>query len=180
MNTQLRRRIASAALIIGFFVAWELLCRMFGIKDIVLPRPSADPDHVVEPPAGDHAACGADAVHDLGWLRARHRVRRAARRAGRFLAARLRRRLPAADRFLEHSQGRGRTDLCSVVRRRHGARGPHRDDPVHLPDRGERCHRAGHHRARARGRDARAQGEQARHPCQCRTAARPCRISSPL
>ena len=40
MNTQLRRRIASAALIIGFFVAWELLCVMFGIKDIVLPRPS--------------------------------------------------------------------------------------------------------------------------------------------
>jgi NitT/TauT family transport system permease protein len=40
VNTQLRRRIASAALIIGFFVAWELLCRMFGIKDIVLPRPS--------------------------------------------------------------------------------------------------------------------------------------------
>jgi NitT/TauT family transport system permease protein len=40
MNPQLRRRIASAALIIGFFVAWELLCLMFGIKDIVLPRPS--------------------------------------------------------------------------------------------------------------------------------------------
>lgn len=40
MSTQLRRRIASAALIIGFFVAWELLCLMFGIKDIVLPRPS--------------------------------------------------------------------------------------------------------------------------------------------
>jgi NitT/TauT family transport system permease protein len=40
VSTQLRRRIASAALIIGFFVAWELLCRMFGIKDIVLPRPS--------------------------------------------------------------------------------------------------------------------------------------------
>jgi NitT/TauT family transport system permease protein len=40
VNTQLRRRIASAALIIGFFVAWEVLCLMFGIKDIVLPRPS--------------------------------------------------------------------------------------------------------------------------------------------
>jgi NitT/TauT family transport system permease protein len=40
VNTQLRRRIASAVLIIGFFVAWELLCLMFGIKDIVLPRPS--------------------------------------------------------------------------------------------------------------------------------------------
>jgi len=40
MNPQLRRRIASAALIVGFFVAWELLCIMFGIKDIVLPRPT--------------------------------------------------------------------------------------------------------------------------------------------
>ena len=40
MNTQLNRRIASAALIVGFFVLWELLCLAFGIKDIVLPRPS--------------------------------------------------------------------------------------------------------------------------------------------
>jgi NitT/TauT family transport system permease protein len=40
MNPQLRRRLASAALIIGFFVAWELACLMFGIKDIVLPRPT--------------------------------------------------------------------------------------------------------------------------------------------
>ena len=40
MNPQLRRRIASAALIIGFFVAWQLLCVAFGIKDIVLPRPT--------------------------------------------------------------------------------------------------------------------------------------------
>ena len=40
MNPQLRRRFASAALIVGLFVAWELLCVAFGIKDIVLPRPS--------------------------------------------------------------------------------------------------------------------------------------------
>ena len=40
MNPQLRRRFASVALIVGFFVAWELLCVAFGIKDIVLPRPS--------------------------------------------------------------------------------------------------------------------------------------------
>jgi NitT/TauT family transport system permease protein len=40
VNPQLRRHLASTALIIGFFVAWELLCLMFGIKDIVLPRPS--------------------------------------------------------------------------------------------------------------------------------------------
>ena len=40
MNPRLRRRIASAALIVGFFVAWQLLCVAFGIKDIVLPRPT--------------------------------------------------------------------------------------------------------------------------------------------
>jgi len=40
VSPQLRRRIASIALIIGFFVAWELLCVAFGVKDIVLPRPS--------------------------------------------------------------------------------------------------------------------------------------------
>ena len=40
MNQQLRRRFASAALIVGFFVLWELSCVAFGIKDIVLPRPT--------------------------------------------------------------------------------------------------------------------------------------------
>jgi NitT/TauT family transport system permease protein len=40
MTSQLRRRFASAALIIGFFVFWELACVAFGVKDIVLPRPS--------------------------------------------------------------------------------------------------------------------------------------------
>jgi NitT/TauT family transport system permease protein len=40
MDSQLNRRIASAALIIGFFVIWEIACVAFGIKDIVLPRPT--------------------------------------------------------------------------------------------------------------------------------------------
>jgi NitT/TauT family transport system permease protein len=40
MNAQLRRRIASASLIVGFFVLWELLCAIFHVRDIVLPRPS--------------------------------------------------------------------------------------------------------------------------------------------
>ena len=40
MNSQINRRVASAALIIGFFVFWELACLAFGIKDIVLPRPT--------------------------------------------------------------------------------------------------------------------------------------------
>ena len=40
MSRETKHRIASAALIIGFFVAWQLLCVAFGIKDIVLPRPT--------------------------------------------------------------------------------------------------------------------------------------------
>jgi NitT/TauT family transport system permease protein len=40
MNPQLRRRIASAALIIGFFLLWEFLCRAFNISDLVVPKPS--------------------------------------------------------------------------------------------------------------------------------------------
>ncbi len=40
MNAQMRRRIASAALIVGFFVVWEVACIAFGIKEIVLPRPT--------------------------------------------------------------------------------------------------------------------------------------------
>jgi NitT/TauT family transport system permease protein len=40
MSTQLRRRLASVALIVGFFLLWELLCWATGISEVVLPRPS--------------------------------------------------------------------------------------------------------------------------------------------
>ena len=40
MSPHARRKLASAALIIGVFVLWELLCRMLGVSDIVLPKPS--------------------------------------------------------------------------------------------------------------------------------------------
>ena len=40
MGQQLRRRVGSAALIIGFFLLWELFCCGGGISDVVLPRPS--------------------------------------------------------------------------------------------------------------------------------------------
>ena len=40
MSTKLRRRLASAALIIGFFLLWEFLCWATGISEVVLPRPS--------------------------------------------------------------------------------------------------------------------------------------------
>src|SRR3954467_2147299 len=35
-----RRQVMSAVCIVGFFVAWELLCVAFHVSDIVLPRPS--------------------------------------------------------------------------------------------------------------------------------------------
>ena len=40
MSAQLRRRLASAALIVGFFLLWEFLCWASGISEVVLPRPS--------------------------------------------------------------------------------------------------------------------------------------------
>jgi NitT/TauT family transport system permease protein len=40
MTTPFQRRVASIAVIIGFFLLWEFLCVAFGIKDLVLPRPS--------------------------------------------------------------------------------------------------------------------------------------------
>ena len=40
MSTELKHRIASAALIIGFFLLWEFVCWAFKISSIVLPRPS--------------------------------------------------------------------------------------------------------------------------------------------
>ena len=40
MSRETKHRIASAALIIGFFVAWEMICRVFNISSIVLPKPS--------------------------------------------------------------------------------------------------------------------------------------------
>jgi NitT/TauT family transport system permease protein len=40
MSETTRRRILSTACIIGFFVVWEVLCLIFNVSDIVLPRPS--------------------------------------------------------------------------------------------------------------------------------------------
>jgi NitT/TauT family transport system permease protein len=40
MSREMKHRFASAALIIGFFVAWEVICRVFDISSIVLPKPS--------------------------------------------------------------------------------------------------------------------------------------------
>lgn len=40
MNATTRRRLASASLIIGFFLLWEVLCVIFKVRDIVMPRPS--------------------------------------------------------------------------------------------------------------------------------------------
>lgn len=38
--TALQRKFASAALIVAVFVFWELVCVIFGISDLVLPRPT--------------------------------------------------------------------------------------------------------------------------------------------
>src|SRR5437879_6199594 len=40
MNQQVRRKIWSAVLIVGFFVLWEALCWLFNVSDIIVPKPS--------------------------------------------------------------------------------------------------------------------------------------------
>ncbi len=40
MDSQLRRRVWSVVLIVGFFAMWEVLCWLFSVSDIVLPKPS--------------------------------------------------------------------------------------------------------------------------------------------
>jgi len=40
MNSDFRRRLASAGLILGVFVFWEVACIVGGISDLVLPRPT--------------------------------------------------------------------------------------------------------------------------------------------
>lgn len=40
MSPAVRRKLASATLIVGVFVFWEVVCVAFGISSLVLPRPS--------------------------------------------------------------------------------------------------------------------------------------------
>ena len=40
MNSDLGRKFASAAFIVGLFVLWEVLCLAFHVSDVILPRPS--------------------------------------------------------------------------------------------------------------------------------------------
>ena len=138
-----------------------------------------DPRHAVAVQGRARAAHAADALHHAGRLRARHPDRHRARHAGRLVQARLRRRLSAAGRLRLDPEGRGGADLRAVVRRRHRAGDPHRHDHVHLPDRRERRDRAGHHRARARGRDAHAARRASSTSSGTSACRAPCRTSSP-
>ena len=40
MSPQVRLKIWSAVLIVGFFVLWEALCWLFNVSDIIVPKPS--------------------------------------------------------------------------------------------------------------------------------------------
>ena len=40
MTVKARRRLLSTACILGFFIIWEVLCLLFHVSDIVLPRPT--------------------------------------------------------------------------------------------------------------------------------------------
>ncbi|WP_127143096.1 ABC transporter permease [Pelagibacterium montanilacus] len=40
MNYAIKRRVSAGALIVSFFLVWEVLCIILGVSDLVLPRPS--------------------------------------------------------------------------------------------------------------------------------------------
>ena len=40
MTSDLGRKFASAAFIVGLFLLWEVLCLAFNVSDVILPRPS--------------------------------------------------------------------------------------------------------------------------------------------
>ena len=69
MNAQMRRQLASYALIIGFFLLWEVLCTAFKISDLVVPRPSQILVTLWQVQGRARAAHAADALHDAGRLR---------------------------------------------------------------------------------------------------------------
>ena len=52
MNETVRRKIASALLIVGVFVLWELACLVFGISELILPRPTRIVEALVQYWAG--------------------------------------------------------------------------------------------------------------------------------
>jgi NitT/TauT family transport system permease protein len=121
VNSLFRRRFASVALILGFFLAWELLCLAFGVKAIVLPRPSQIVVTLGQrmPAIWPHAlqtlyttlvgfALGIIAGVLLGAFVGSSK-----------LATTWRIRCSSV---LEHSEGRGGSDLRSLVRRRHHSR----------------------------------------------------------
>ena len=89
MNETTRRRILSIVCILGFFVGWEVLCLIFNVSDIVLPRPSQILITLWTrfPAIWPHAR--TNALHDAGRVRVRNHHRRAARNPDRLLAPRL-------------------------------------------------------------------------------------------
>ena len=89
MSSELRRKLASVALIIALFVVWELLCVIFHVSDVILPRPS----QVFATLWQRAPALWPHTVQTLythpGRLRARRRDRHRDRRDHRLVEARL-------------------------------------------------------------------------------------------
>ena len=77
------------ALIVLFFVGWELFCLITGMSDLVLPRPSQILVTLVAEIPAAVAAHPADAGDDHDRLRAWRRARRRARRHHRRIEDRL-------------------------------------------------------------------------------------------
>lgn len=86
MTPDTKRRVLSTTCIIGFFVAWEIICLMFHVSDLVLPRPSQVlvTLWVQFPAIWPHAV---QTLHDHGRIGPRYCPWPCARHADRLVAA---------------------------------------------------------------------------------------------
>ena len=171
MNSELRRKLASVALIVGLFVLWELLCLIFHVSDVILPRPSqvfvtlwqrapALWPHTVQTLYTTMlgfvlgVAIGVVIGVIIGWSKLAYDV------AYPLLVGFSSVPKVAVVPIFVLYFGSGTVPAVH-----------HRADHVPLSRGGERRDRARHHRARARGRHEGAQGHQVRHPVERRAAA---------
>ena len=108
-----------------------------------------------------------------GRLWHRHCRRRAARRADRQLAPRLRRPLPADDRLQRATQSRFRADSGRLVWHWHRPGDPHRFPDFLFPDHGQYRHGTSHPRTGTGRRAARTRRDPPRRADQGRAATHP-------
>src|SRR5262249_15088110 len=170
MSTTLER-LSPWLFTVGMFVLWELVCRVFKVDTFVLPAPS----QIFQAIGPYWLPLAKNSFVTLWTTLAGFALAVAfgihARHHRRLVPHDLPRPLCRDDRLQLDPEGRRGADPDHLVRHWCGAGGAHRVSDLVLSDRGQRCDRACHHGAGARGRVARARRQETRHLAEGRHSA---------